>query len=243
MATTSGENNVFVERYLTPIAIVLAAVVIAFAFIYGHGAGTGATTPTPSAGATGVDIKNVKTDGEPFIGNANAPATIALFYDYQCPFCKQFELNVSPQLLTNYVNNGKVKIVFKDFQFLGQDSMDAAVFGRALWESQPDKFYPWFVAMFNAQDEEGDQGFGNLASVDKLAATIPGLDVAKVDALIKSKRSAYEATIQADRAEGAALGINGTPTVVVGTKLLTGLSPEQFYSQIKAEVDSELAGK
>ncbi len=239
----NSEGNVFVERYLTPIAIVVAAVVIAFAFIYGHGAGTGTTAQTGTTGATAVDIKNVKTDGEPFIGDANAPTTIALFYDYQCPFCKQFELNVTPQLLANYVKTGKTKIVFKDFQFLGQDSLDAAVFGRALWESQPDKFYDWFVAMFNAQDEEGDQGFGDLASVEKLAATIPGLDVAKVDALVKSKRSQYEQVIEADRNEGAALGVNGTPTIIVGDKLLTGLSPEQFQSQITAELDSELAAK
>jgi len=238
----NSEGNVFVERYLTPIAIVVAAVVIAFAFIYGHGAGTGTATQNGATGATAVDVKNVKTDGEPFIGDANAPTTIALFYDYQCPFCKQFELSVSPKLL-DYVKSGKTKIVFKDFQFLGQDSLDAAVFGRALWESQPDKFYDWFVAMFNAQDEEGDQGFGDLASVEKLAGTIPGLDVAKVDALVKSKRSTYEQTISADRAEGAALGINGTPTVIVGDKLLTGLSPEQFQSQITTELDSELGGK
>lgn len=244
MANNSG-NNVFVERYLTPIAIVLAAVVIAFAVIFGHGVGSNgaATTPSTDGSATAVDIKNVKTDGEPFIGDANAPTTIALFYDYQCPFCKQFEQGVSPQLLESYVKTGKTKIVFKDFQFLGQDSLDAAVFGRALWESQPDQFYPWFVAMFNAQDEEGDQGFGDLASVEKLAATIPGLDVAKVDALVKSKRSTYEATIQADRAEGAALGINGTPSIIVGNQLLTGLSPEQFYSQISAELNTELGGK
>jgi len=238
----NSEGNVFTERYLTPIAIVVAAVVIAFAFIYGHGAGS--TNPTTDGtGATAVDVKNVKTDGEPFIGDANAPTTIALFYDYQCPFCKQFELNVSPQILANYVKSGKTKVVFKDFQFLGQDSLDAAVFGRALWESQPDKFYDWFVAMFNAQDDEGDQGFGDMASIDKLAATIPGLDVAKVDALVKSKRTQYEQVIAADRAEGAALGINGTPTVIVGNKLLTGLSPEQFQSQITAELDSQLAGK
>jgi protein-disulfide isomerase len=230
------------DKYLTPLAVLLAAVIIALALIYGNSMGKGGA-PAGGQPALAVDIKDVKTDNDPFIGDKNAPTTVAVFYDYQCPFCKQFEQAVTPKLIDAYVSTGKTKIVFKDFQFLGQDSLDAAVFGRALWESQPDKFYDWFVAMFNAQDDEGDQGFGDMASIDKLAATIPGLDVAKVDALIKSKRTTYEQTISADRAEGAALGINGTPTVIVGDKLLTGLSPEQFQSQITAELDSELGGK
>lgn len=235
----STDKKEFIDRYLTPVAILVAAVILGFAYIYGHSAAT-TTPPAGTAGAPAVDIANVKTAGEPFIGDANAPTTMALFYDYQCPFCKQFEQTVTPQLLAKYVQTGKLKIVFKDFQFLGNDSLDAAVFGRALWESQPDKFYQWYVAMFNAQDQEGDKGFGKLSTIDTLAATIPGLDVAKVDALIKSKRTEYEQIVTADRTEGAALGINGTPSIVVGKTLLSGMSPEQFYAAISSTLDAEL---
>ncbi len=234
------ESNGFMERYLTPIAVILAAVIIAVALIFAHGSGTKDATQAGTAAAPSVNVKDIKTDGDPFIGDKNAPTTVVLFYDYQCPFCKQFEQGVTPQLIANYVKTGKTKVVFKDFQFLGNDSLDAAVFGRALWEAQPDKFGDWFTAMFNAQDEEGDQGFGDLASVEKLAGTIPGIDVAKVDALVKSKRSTYEQAAAADRAEGAALGINGTPSIVVGTQLLTGMSPTQFYQSISTELDKEL---
>lgn len=239
---TKNDTKEFMDRYLTPIALIVAAVIIAFAFIYGRGMGT-TTPPTGNAGAPAVDVAKIKTEGEPFIGDANAPTTMALFYDYQCPFCKQFEQAVTPQILANYVKTGKTKIVFKDFQFLGNDSIDAAVFGRALWESQPDKFYDWYVAMFNAQDEEGDKGFGKMSTIDTLAKTIPGLDVAKVDALIKSKRAQYEQEAMASRAEGAAMGINGTPSIIVGKKLFSGMSPDQFYAGISAELDAELAKK
>ncbi|MDB4991762.1 MAG: disulfide bond formation protein DsbA [Parcubacteria group bacterium] len=234
-----NNGSTFMEKYLTPIAILLAAVIIAFALFYGHGASKNATDGTGAGAAAAVDVKNIKTDGDPYIGQANAPQTMVLFYDYQCPFCKQFELGVTPKLVEQYVKTGKLKIVFKDFQFLGNDSIDAAVFGRAVWESQPDKFYEWYVAMFNAQDDEGDQGFGDLASIEKLAGTIKGLDVAKADALVKSKRPAYESAITADRAEGAALGINGTPTIVVGKQVLTGLSSDQYYTSIVAALEGK----
>jgi protein-disulfide isomerase len=232
----------FMNQYLTPIAVILAGVIIAFALIYGHGANTNNGAPSNGAKpqAAAVDIKNVKTDGEPFVGNANAPTTVALFYDYQCPFCKQFELNVSPKIVDAYVKTGKTKVVFKDFQFLGNDSTTAALFGRALWESQPDKFYEWYVAMFNAQDQEGDQGFGNLASIQKLAATIPGLDVAKVTKLMTDKKDVYQKAVDADRAEGNALGINGTPSIIVGKQLLTGMSTDQYFSAISAALDAQL---
>jgi len=229
-----AHESTFLEKYLTPIAVILAAVIIALALLFGHGA---SKDTTQQAAGTAVDVKNIKTDGDPYIGDKDAPNTMVLFYDYQCPFCKQFEQGVTPKLVDTYVKTGKLKIVFKDFQFLGNDSLDAAVFGRALWEAQPDKFYDWYVAMFNAQDDEGDQGFGDLASVEKLAGTIDGVDVAKVDSLVQKNRTQYEQAIAADRAEGAALGINGTPTIVVGNQVLTGMSPDQFYSAISAQIE------
>jgi protein-disulfide isomerase len=79
-------KSAFMDKYLTPIAVLVAAVIIALALIYGHigGAATGgAGAPQP---AVSVNIKDVKTDGDPFIGKADAPVTVALFYDYQCPF-------------------------------------------------------------------------------------------------------------------------------------------------------------
>lgn len=228
-------ENVFMERYLTPIAVLLAAVIIAGAFIWGRGAGTDTEGPAGT-----VSIADVNTDSSPFIGDAAAPVAVALYYDYQCPFCQQFELMVTPQIIKNYVETGKVKLVFKDFQFLGQDSMDAALFGRAVFEAQPDKFHEWYLAVFTKQDDEGDAGFGDMASITELSRTIQGLDVARIQALIEEKKDEYTAAIMADRAEGASLGINGTPTVVVGDQVVSGLSPDQFYAAIAAEIEEQL---
>ena len=94
--------------------------------------GTG-STGSPQA-AQKVDIKNVKIDGDPFIGQANAPVTIALWGDYQCPFCKRFEVETLPQIIKNYVDAGKVKVVFMDFTFLGNDSITAALYSRSIWK-------------------------------------------------------------------------------------------------------------
>jgi protein-disulfide isomerase len=126
---------------------------------------------------------------EPFVGKADAPLTMAYWSDYQCPFCKAVDVGGVPQipvepsfptLMKDYVETGKLKIVFKDFAFLGQDSITDAEYARAVWALYPDKYYQWREAMFKAQDAEGDQGFGDAASVDALTKKIAGIDLTKV---------------------------------------------------------------
>jgi protein-disulfide isomerase len=95
------------NKNLLPISIIIAGVIVAAAILYtrapvsapaGQQQAAGTVVPT----AKPVNIKDVKVDSDPFIGEANAPVTIAYWSDYQCPFCKQFELNtITPPLMTS----------------------------------------------------------------------------------------------------------------------------------------------
>ncbi|HEX7651582.1 MAG TPA: thioredoxin domain-containing protein [Candidatus Paceibacterota bacterium] len=234
------DKSTFVEKYMTPIAVLLGAVIIAFALAYGHGAVTG-TTGGAAGQPTAADVSKINTKNEPFIGDASAPVTMAVYFDYQCPFCKQFDQMALPQLVDQYVKTGKVKVYFKDFQFLGQDSITGSEFGRAIWALYPDSYYPWLTAMFSAQDDEGDQGFGDQDSIVAMTkAQVPAIDTDKVVAYVNANKAAIDAAVSADRDEGAAMGINGTPSIIVGKKLFYALTPDQFASQISAEIDAEL---
>jgi protein-disulfide isomerase len=227
------ENDVM--KYLTPIAVVLAGGIIALAVFYSHSGASTAATAQPAAPA--VNIKDVSTANEPFIGNANAPVTIAEWSDYQCPYCKQFEEQTLPQIITDYVHAGKVKIVFKAYPFLGNDSITADLYARSVWHLYPSQFFAWRTAMFTAQDEEGDKGFGNAVSIDKLDATVAGLDAGKISADVKANTVAYQTEVDADKAEAAKLGIQGTPAFVIGTTLLPGAYP---YANFKPLIDAQL---
>ena len=231
MSTNSG----LPDKYLVPGAILLGLICVAIAMAFGTGARPATQGGEP--GAVAADIKNLDAHNSPTIGNPSAPVTIAVWFDYQCPFCKRYDQDALAQVYTNYIQTGKVKMVLMDFQFLGQDSTTAALFARAVWEAYPDKFYTWFQAMMNAQDDEGDQGFGDLASIETLTKTIPGIDVSRVESLMNSKKAQYQADIDADRAEGNSFGINGTPGTLIGTKVLSGAVP---YAQVQAAIDSEL---
>lgn len=234
MATT---KDTFLDKYLTPLAVLVGALIIGGALFFGHGSAAPATQATGTATAA-VNVKDVKTTNEPMIGSPSAPVELAVWFDYQCPFCKQFDTTVLPQLYTNYVKTGKLKIVFKDFQFLGNDSTTAALFARAVWSVYPDQFYTWYQAVFNAQDQEGDQGFGDLPTIETLTKSLPGFDVAKIEANMNANKTKYQTAITADRSEGATFGVNGTPSAVLGTQLLEG-TPLYDYPTISGLIDKQ----
>src|SRR5438552_1957673 len=147
-------------QYSTPLSVLAAGILIAGAVLWNGG--HPATSTAPIAGgqqlpAQTADIHKVQTIGEPFIGNSNAPITVAYWFDYQCPFCKQNEETAMPQLITDYVNAGKVKVVFKDFQFLGTDSQTLGQTARAVWDAAPNKFYTWHRAVY---DNAGTENTG-----------------------------------------------------------------------------------
>ncbi len=183
-----------------------------------------------------VNIAKVKITGEPFIGNPQAPVTVAFWFDYQCPFCKRFEENTMSSIVSNYVKSGEVKVVFKDFAFLGPDSQAAALVSKAVWEAAPSKFYLWHQAMYNKQDRE-NSGWGSQADILALTKTIPGININKVEQLLATKSSQYRQEIAADKAEGSAFGINGTPSLIIGRQLVIGAQP---YSAIKQLIDLQL---
>lgn len=231
-------NEISNKLYL-PAAVVLAGLFIAGA-VFWNGSHPVAGTPTQGAGtAPAVDIKDVTIAGEPFIGDPNAPVTLAEWSDYQCPFCKQFEVATLPQIIKDYVNEGKVKVVFKDFNFLGPNSMVDAEYARAVWALYPGKFLDWRTAFYNDQPQENSlDASANLAWLLKTTGSVPGIDVNSVKAAVAANKSAYDAAIDADRAEGQKFGINATPSFIIGTQLIQGAYP---YANFKAAIDAVLA--
>lgn len=62
-----------------------------------------------------VDVSNIDTSGEPVLGQSDAPVTMVVYEDFQCPFCQRFEQGAVSQIESNYVVEGDVKIIWKDF--------------------------------------------------------------------------------------------------------------------------------
>ena len=237
VSTGNESSQSSIAQYLTPISILIAGVIIAVAIL--RTSSKAAVAPTGGTGTptqVAVNIKDVHMDGNPFVGNPNAPAVLAYWFDYQCPFCKKFESETMGTLIDNYVKTGKLKLVFKDFQFLGPDSTTAALYARAIWELYPDRYFDWREAIFAKQDNENG-GFGDESSLKALTKTVSGIDADLVAAKIQEKKTQYEASIDADREEAVKFGIQGTPGFVTGTKMIPGAVA---YSAFASAIDGQL---
>ena len=227
----------------TPLAIVVAGIIVAGAvLIIGHeGANATTTTDTsttqPSTTAT-VNADQVSSTGNPTIGDANAPLTIAYWFDYQCPFCKQNELTVMPQLIKDYVDTGKVKIVYKDFSFLGPDSDTLGHWGRAVWAVAPDKFEAWHKAVYDNQGEE-NTGWATSADIQKITASVlTAAQTAQVAQLAVADATQYQNAMNADKQEGTQDGVEGTPALLIGDQMVAGA---ETYAQVQAVINAQLA--
>lgn len=226
----------------TPISILIAGILIAIGLFLGlsHGAAGSnvAVNGNGTAATATVDIKNVKTDGEPFIGSASAPVTLAYWSDYQCPFCKQFETTSFATIVKDYVDTGKVKVVFKDFQFLGPNSTQDGEWARAVWNLYPSLFFSWRTQMFSTQPEENSlTPAQNLARLENLTAGISGIKVSSIEANVAKNKSTYDAQMAADQQEGESFGIQGTPGFITGTQMISGAEPlATFTSALDAQL-------
>jgi protein-disulfide isomerase len=216
--------------------ILLACALIAGLFIVGAVVWNNSRTPQAAPQA---NIADVSLAGEPFIGNADA-LPIAVWSDFQCPYCKSFEFGALPDIMKEYVDSGKVKVVFKDVVFLsprmGSDSLTGAVYNQAVWKLYPNKYFEWRTAVFNAQDEENG-GFGSAESIDELNATIAGLDAAKIKTDVAANRQAYEKHASDVTTEAQRLGVRATPSLTIGMQLVQGAQP---YATFKAAIEEVL---
>ena len=148
------------------------------------------------------------------LGEASAPLTLEEFADLRCSHCREFLDLTLPILLDRYVRPGKLRIVFHNLPILGPASVQAARMAAALG-MQGHEFE--FVAAFFHRPP----GLVSAESLRRIAAEIPGVDVAAAEAAARSK--AVEANLAEAMGEAQHHGVAGTPTFLLGR---TGSDPE-----------------
>jgi len=85
--------------------------------------------PTPEMDQIGpkkITMDTFLLNGSPILGDPNAPITLVEFGDYQCHYCNVFFQSIEKDIVKNYVDTGKVKIIFKDYNIIGEDSVIAS---------------------------------------------------------------------------------------------------------------------
>ena len=173
------------------------------------------------------------------LGSSGAPVTLDLYGDFGCSACRSFMDDTAVQLIDNYVQTGKLKIIYHDFIVIdsnngGHDSEDAAAAARIA--ADQGKFWIFSDYLWaNQQNEQaGEFSRDRLIEIARLA----GLDVVAFTADLDAGK--YLAEVRAESAVGQAAGYVGVPVVLVDGKQAgtDGMVPD--YATISAAIDRSL---
>ena len=216
--------------WLSGAALVLALLVVGVLFVANQHPPRAQIVPPDSPSPAAL------ADGKT-LGSRGAPVTVDLWADFQCPFCGQFTEQTEPQLVTTYIATGKAKLVFHDFAFIGQESTDAAV--AATCAEQQGKFWPYHDYLYANQGFTENSGAFAPARLLQIAAAV-GLDQATFSTCTANPATAT--AVQQEHQQGQGAGVQGTPTIFVNGKPLTGYDLATVSAAIEAAVGSATPG-
>ena len=183
--------------------VVIAAVAVAIAVSSGGSSGT------KSSGAkAGTSFAGIPQSGN-VLGSPNAKATMMVFADMQCPFCREFETKAFPSIVNRYVKTGKLRVVFQPISFIGSESIVAAKAVAAA--SAQGKLFDYASAFYANQGTE-NTGYVTDAFLRRVAAAA-GVDAGK--ALAQANSAFATGRLARADADATRLGVSGTPTLAV----------------------------
>lgn len=255
LATSTTDSTTGGSSFGIATAIVVAGLFIAGGIYFGLQGlpvdfaavktGTTAATPTLSPSQpvpnSAPSMATVSVDDDAVLGNADAPVTIIEFSDYECPFCKRHFDEAYPSLKREYIDTGKVKLVYRDLPLFIHDPMattEAIAANCAREQGDDATYYAYHDEMFTRTTSNG-----NGLSVEKLytIASDLGLNATKLQKCVEDKKYADE--VSKDLADAQTAGANGTPTFFIGKSTPTGIISAEIvvgavpYPTLKSLID------
>ncbi|TAK98568.1 MAG: DsbA family protein [Rhodospirillaceae bacterium] len=141
------------------------------------------------------------------IGNPKGDVTIVEFFDYNCGYCK----SMFPAMMETLKEDGKVRLVLKEFPILAPSSVTASK--AALAAVKQNKYADLHVAMLGHKGSLSDETIMDLAKN-------AGLDIPRLQADMKAPE--IDKIIARNNELASALQVNGTPAVIVGKTFVAG---------------------
>jgi protein-disulfide isomerase len=159
------------------------------------------------------------------LGDANAPVTLEVYSDFQCPFCGQFDRTTLREIEDKYVKNGKVRVVFNHYILVGEESTRAAEASECA--NDQGKFWEYAATLFNNQAGENQGAFAD-AKLEGFAQQLSlNMDQFKQCMIERPHLTKVQSSTQ----NGAQRGVNSTPTLFVNNQLVRGaISLARFES-------------
>ncbi|MFD7428383.1 DsbA family protein [Streptomyces sp. NPDC059818] len=155
-------------------------------------------------------------------GRPDAPVVLIEYADFKCGYCAKFARDTEPALVKKYVDNGTLRIEWRNFPIFGAESETAA---RASWAAgQQGRFWQFHSAAYAEGVKE--KGFGK----DRLKALAQQAGVADLDRFqADTDGAAAAAAVSKDQEQGYGIGATSTPSFLINGRPLAGAQPTQTF--------------
>ncbi|MFJ9644568.1 DsbA family protein [Streptomyces sp. NPDC101206] len=165
------------------------------------------------------------------LGRADAPVVLIEYSDFRCGYCGKFARDTEPELIRKYVDDGTLRIEWRNFPIFGAESEAAA---KAAWAAgQQDRFRQFHEAAYAPGAKE--KGFGEPRLLELAReAGVPDLERFRQD----MNGEAAAAALEKDREEGYRIGVSSTPSFLVGGQPVAGAQP---FGTFAAAIDRAAA--
>ena len=176
------------------------------------------------------------SNGSSILGNPNAPITLVEFGDYQCHYCNVFFESIEEDIIKNYVETGKVKMIFKDYNIIGPDSVRASQ--GAHCANEQGLFWEYHDILYTNWTGENN-GWASGTNLANFAQEI-NLNMNKwTECMMEQKHSQ---TILNSNDDAKALGLTGTPAffIINSNGDVTKLVGAQPFEVFKTTFDNML---
>ncbi len=186
--------------------------------------------------ASKIDLSLFSAKATTLLGSPSATITLVEFGDYQCFYCNKFFHNIESGVEKNYIDTGKVKMIFKDFTIIGEDSIKAAHASHCA--NEKGKFWEYHNSLYNHWTGENN-GWASLDNLVEIAKQV-GLDETWFRECMTAGR--YNSVIEENNSDARTLGITGTPAffVIGPNNMVTKISGAQPYQVFEKIFESEL---
>jgi protein-disulfide isomerase len=158
----------------------------------------------------------------PVIGNPNGDISIVEWYDYNCPYCRK----VAPELRQVVEDDGKVRLVLKDWPILGEVSKISA--RMTLAAKYQDKFLPAHEALIGVSSRLTEPRVREL-----LAGA--GVDMDRLNKDLGANGKAIDAILSRNNEQATAFEFRGTPSFIVGKYRVPGVLSMNEFEQVIAD--------
>ena len=187
-------------------------------------------------GPAKITMDTFVSNGSPILGNPNAPITLVEFGDYQCHYCNVFFESTEEDIIKNYIQTGKVKMIFKDYNIIGPDSVKASHGTHCA--NEQDLFWEYHDILYSNWTGENN-GWASETNLTNFAQQID-LNIDKWSKCMIEQK--YAQTILSSNDDAKALELTGTPAffVINSNGEVSKLVGAQPFEVFKRTFDNEL---